>query len=461
MSAPRCGIPHLPELSSTLSLKNGKSAEGYIYQLWFDYETAGEGNADDETFTDGKRIGWRYCKNDAGCVAPPAGLTVEDAGDNCLVRITARSTGTHKIYHASDDGDPFALPLTVTVTSGGGGGGGSSSTGGTGKTETNQDGSTTTTTTGRDGTVTETTKRTDGSSTTVVTKKNGDVTTTERLADGTTGTTVEESGRITEASASVSSAAARAAARSGGAVALPVGSVPVAGSAGSAPAVSVTVPDVAGGVKVEIPVRRVTPGAVAVIVSGGRETIVPTSLPTENGVVLTLTGSADVRIVDNSKAFADVPGGHWAADSVAFVTSRGLFGGTGADSFSPGAAATRGQLMTVLARLDGVDTGSGLSAGMQWAVERGISDGSNPGGQITRQQLAVMLWRFAGSPAAKGGVSSPDADQIASYAAEAMRWAVENGILGGNASGSLNPRGQATRAHMAAMMMRCVQALNS
>lgn len=460
----------LPQLSGTLSMKNGKSTEGYIYQLFFAYETAGEGDADDETFTDGRRIGWRYCKEWAGedgsGLVQPAGLTLEEAGDNGLLKITAKSTGTHRIYKLNEeDGSTFALPLAVTVTSGGsggGGGGGSTSSGSTGKTETNKDGSTTTTTTGRDGTVTETTERKDGSSTTVVTKKNGDVTTTERLADGTTGTTVREDGRITEASASVSSSAARAASATGSAVALPIEEVTAAGSTGSAPAVSITVPTVSGGVKVEVPVRRVTPGAVAVIISGGRETVVPTSLPTEDGVVLTLTGSAVVKIVDNSRDFSDVPAGHWAADSVAFVTSRGLFGGTGADTFSPGGAATRGQLMTVLARLDGVNTGSGLSAGMQWAVERGISDGSNPGGQVTRQQLAVMLWRFAGSPAApQGNLSSPDADQISAYAAEAMRWAVGNGILGGNASGNLNPQGQASRAHMAAMMMRCVQALNA
>lgn len=449
----------LPQLSGALSVRNGRSVEGYIYQLFFDYEIAGEEDADDETFTDGKRIGWRYCKEGAGGVLQPDGLTLkEEEGGERLIKITANAAGTHKIYHENGSDDFFALPLTVTVTSGGSGGG-SSSSGSSGTATVNQDGSSTTTTTSQDGTVTEVTKHSDGSATTVVTQKNGDVTTTERLADGTTGTTVEKSGRITEVSASVSAAAARNAAQSGRAVALPVGGVSVAGSTAAAPAVSVIVPAV-GGVKVEIPVRQVTPGAVAVIVSGGRETIVPTSLPTEDGVVLTLTGSATVKIVDNSKDFSDVPGGHWAADSVAFVTSRGLFGGTGADSFSPGSTATRGQLMTVLARLDGVDTGSGLSTGMQWAVERGISDGSNPRGEITRQQLAVMLWRLAGSPAARQSLNSPDADQISPYAAEAMRWAVENGVLGGGAGGSLNPRGQATRAHMAAMVARYVRALN-
>lgn len=111
-----------------------------------------------------------------------------------------------------------------------------------------------------------------------------------------------------------------------------------------------------------------------------------------------------------TEANADVPGGCWAASSIDFVTSRGLFNGTGASTFAPGPGTARTQLMTALARLDGADTsGSALEKGMAWAVAQGISDGTDPGAQVTRQQLAVMLWRYAGSPAASQELSHGDA----------------------------------------------------
>ena len=111
--------------------------------------------------------------------------------------------------------------------------------------------------------------------------------------------------------------------------------------------------------------------------------------------------------------------------------------------------------MTVLARLDGADTtGAALDKGMSWAVEKGVSDGSNPNGTISRQQLAVMLYRYAGSPATQQTLNYPDADKVDGYAEDAMKWAVENGIVGGMDDGTLNPQGPATRAQVAAMMAR-------
>ena len=101
-----------------------------------------------------------------------------------------------------------------------------------------------------------------------------------------------------------------------------------------------------------------------------------------------------------SVSFVDVPDSHWAADGIAYAVDNGLMTGTSSTAFSPAASTTRGMLMTVLARQAGVDTSTGSTwyeAGMKWAVDEGISDGSNPNGSITRQELAVMLYRSAGA----------------------------------------------------------------
>ncbi len=206
-----------------------------------------------------------------------------------------------------------------------------------------------------------------------------------------------------------------------------------------------------------------TTGTVAVIVDAdGNETIVQTSVVTEDGVALVLDGSATVKIIDNTKVFADVqPMDHWAEDAIAFVSSRELFNGKTADTFAPNDPTTRAQLMTVLARMDGADTtGAALEKGMEWAVETGVSDGTNPSGTITRQQLAAMLYRYAqqngegfeGQWAFR--LDYPDADKVADYAYETLCWCTMNGIVNGKADGTLDPNGLATRAQVAAMVQR-------
>ena len=157
-----------------------------------------------------------------------------------------------------------------------------------------------------------------------------------------------------------------------------------------------------------------------------------------------------------SKQFQDIhPVNHWAMDSIDYVTSRGLFNGKTEDTFAPEEATTRAQLMTVLARLDGADTtGAALEKGMAWAVANGISDGSNPNAPITRQQLAAMLYRYAGSPAVEGTLNFPDAGSVSDYAKGAMLWATQNGIINGKTDGRLDPTGLATRAQVATMIAR-------
>lgn len=241
-----------------------------------------------------------------------------------------------------------------------------------------------------------------------------------------------------------------------GIVELPITPVPAASSSRQAEELEITIPKNTT-VKVEIPVRNVTPGTVVVIVhADGTEEIVRTSVVTKNGVALELTGSATVKVYDNSKFFTDVPAANWASDAVAFASSRELFNGTGADTFSPNAPMTRQMLMTVLARLDGTDTsGNAYAKGMEWAIRNGVSNGSDPEGKITREQLATMLWRYAGSPSVSGRMTGfVDADQISGYAEDAMLWATKAGIIGGKGNGQLDPKGYATRAEVAAMLMR-------
>ena len=156
-------------------------------------------------------------------------------------------------------------------------------------------------------------------------------------------------------------------------------------------------------------------------------------------------------------SFDDVKPTEWYADAVRCVVEKGLMSGTGTDAFSPDGTTTRGMLMTMLARYAGVDTTGGASwyeKGMAWAQSAGISDGRAPEAGITREQLVTMLYRYADVHEAGGTLDAfADADTVSSYAVDAMRWAAANGIVNGS-HGRLNPQGNATRAQVAAMLMR-------
>jgi hypothetical protein len=297
----------------------------------------------------------------------------------------------------------------------------------------------------------------DGSTTTVESWADGSVSRTVVTADGMIGVTViDQQGNYREISATVTQAATLAAESNGQMVTLPV-MAPLAETSESALAISISVPASAGSVKVEIPMEEVTAGSVAMVVqSDSTEKLVKTSQVTDKGISLTVTGDTTVKIVDNSKYFTDIPDTYWAKEEVDLVSSRELFNGTTSDTFTPDAPTTRAQLMTVLARLDDADTsGAALQKGMAWAVESGVSDGTDPNSSVTRQQLAVMLYRYANNPSASGSLESyPDAEKVSDYATEAMRWAVENGIITGRNDGSLDPTGLATRAQVAVMVSR-------
>ena len=350
-------------------------------------------------------------------------------------------------YVASYNGSTYTVYYPVPVTPGNT----SSST------TKNPDGSTTTTTTDKTtGTVTETTKNPDGSTTTVETKKDGSVTETNKTANGSVGTVKSDANGNTEISASISAADVNAAAKKNEPVAAPVSVAPAASPA-AAPVIKLSVPASAGEVSVVIPVTNAQQGTVAIKVNpDGTEEIIKTSVVTKDGVVLGVKGSAQIKIVNNDKDFSDTVG-HWAESDVDFVSARELFTGTAPQTFSPEAATTRGMVVTVLARLAGESTDGGANwydKGCAWAVTNGVSDGTNPNADITREQLVTMLYRYAGSPTANGKLDNfSDSASVSSYAENAMQWAVANGIVNGS-NGKLNPQNNATRAQVAAILMR-------
>lgn len=163
-------------------------------------------------------------------------------------------------------------------------------------------------------------------------------------------------------------------------------------------------------------------------------------------------------VSDPTLVYTDIPEGAWYGQAVGFVTDMKLM--TGSDgAFEPEAPMTRAMLMTVLARLDGQDTSGGTAwyeKGVTWAIEKGISDGSQPHDNITREQLAAMLYRHAGSPAVTGATYFDDSPDISPYALDAVKWANENGILLGYTDRMLLPGRNATRAEMAAILMRYI-----
>ena len=169
--------------------------------------------------------------------------------------------------------------------------------------------------------------------------------------------------------------------------------------------------------------------------------------------------------------FTDVPSTHWAHDAIEYVVEKDLFSGTSATTFSPEGTMTRAMLWMVLARMDDVNTNASsgeawYQPGLDWAVENGISDGTNPNNNITREQFAAMLYRYAENAGEDITADTSELNKfidtinIASYALEPLAWAVENGIVSGTSSDTISPAGNATRAQVATMLMRYDQTFN-
>ena len=158
--------------------------------------------------------------------------------------------------------------------------------------------------------------------------------------------------------------------------------------------------------------------------------------------------------------FADLNPNAWYAEAVEFVIEEGLMTGTSAAAFAPDASMSRAMIWTVLAAYNGYNTSGGnpwYAPGQQWAMINGVSDGTSPDGSITREQLAVMLWRAAGSPETDKSLSGyADASSVSDWAETAMAWAVDNGIITGMGGSTLAPQATATRAQVAVMLMQFV-----
>lgn len=191
--------------------------------------------------------------------------------------------------------------------------------------------------------------------------------------------------------------------------------------------------------------------------------------------------------VDNTKPasdskpklpFTDVSTSDWFYSDVMFVYENGLFSGTDSRSFSPNASMTRAMLVTVLYRLEGEPAGTGSSSfsdvrsgsyyekAVAWAAANGIVTGTgstsfSPDAKVTREQLAAILYRYAqykklDTDAGAKLDSFSDAGNVSGYASEALSWTVSEGLING-ASGRLMPKGDATRAQVAAILHRFVE----
>ena len=189
---------------------------------------------------------------------------------------------------------------------------------------------------------------------------------------------------------------------------------------------------------------------------GSYEEYVPPVEPEEPDLPLAAVLPAVLPEMD----FADVRKTDWFYSNVRYVYETGLMTGTVANAFSPDAPVTRGMVMTILARSEGVRTDRytpWYAAGCEWAKASGVSDGTNPEAPVTREQLAAMLYRYAkltGRDLTSGTLGAfSDGASASAYALEALQWAAAQDLLTGS-NGALAPQGIATRAQLAAILHR-------
>lgn len=189
-------------------------------------------------------------------------------------------------------------------------------------------------------------------------------------------------------------------------------------------------------------------------------------------------GKDDEEADDEKASFDDVLPDNWAYEAVEYVNEKGLMSGVGGGSFSPGQPTTRGMLVTILYRMEGepeyentgtirftdVNDDAWYAKGVYWAAENGIVKGVGDGrylpeDPVTREQMAAIFHRYAGykgyDVTAQGDLSAfTDAASVGDWAREALIWAVDKELINGMGDGTVNPRGTATRAQTAAILMR-------
>ncbi len=188
-------------------------------------------------------------------------------------------------------------------------------------------------------------------------------------------------------------------------------------------------------------------------------------------VIAALSLSVPAFAAEGDSGFSDVDADSWYADAALYCRDNGLMSGTSDTTFSPDTPMTRAMLAAVLYRLEGSPAVSGSDAftdtaegawyadAVLWASQNGIVSGYGGGlfgtdDPITREQLATILWRCSGSPSADAGNDFADEDSIASWASTAVDWARSNGYISGMEGNRFAPKGQATRAQVAAVLMR-------
>lgn len=156
--------------------------------------------------------------------------------------------------------------------------------------------------------------------------------------------------------------------------------------------------------------------------------------------------------------FVDVSANAWYYESVKAAYEAGLMNGVTDTEFAPNATLTRAMIWTILARASGVETEGGATwyaKAQEWAVTKGVSDGEDPMGNVTREQLVTMLWRLNGSEVMTGYIGNYiDTGDISEWANQAMLWAVQNGIIEGDENMALAPKADTTRAQAATFFVR-------
>ncbi len=445
-------------------------------------------------------------------------------GTGEALTFTGLDTDTEYRIVIKDKTPANALPIELGTVKTDSGTGGSSSSGGSSSnvnvskpvTETNPDGSTTTTVKKANGTVIQTTKTPDGSEITVETKKNGTVTETVKDGKGTETVTVtkpdgEQTFRVSYPGGGKGEGSGSGKEnRWDGIVTLPAKSVELLAdekgsvSVKTAPDILVTVLDqrenkdglnikasvkADGGVNIEVTSggKRVD-GKVRVEMGGMDGNIVMEKLAdgtekpvkfsvVENGRVYVLVDSASQLRIEHKKGYFDDTVGHWAENNADFGAARELFTGTAPRQFSPEQPLSRAMLATVLSRMEesaeeavpdfaDVEEGKWYVQGIAWCAKTGIVKGNGSGmffpqDNITRQDLAVMLYRYAEyrgmDLSAAAELTFADAGAVSGYAMEAMEWACGSALIQGKGANQLDPLGQATRAEAAAILERFIQ----
>ena len=166
----------------------------------------------------------------------------------------------------------------------------------------------------------------------------------------------------------------------------------------------------------------------------------------------------DEPVEPSALPFVDVSVNAWYYESVKAAYDAGLMNGVTDTEFAPNAPLTRAMIWTILARASGVDTEGGATwyaKAQEWAVTNGVSDGEDPMGNVTREQLVTMLWRLNGSEVMTGYIGNYiDTGDISEWANQAMLWAVQNGIIEGDENMALAPKADTTRAQAATFFVR-------